>query len=225
MNAHTPNETLSDEQRIWHVSLVPIFGILWLLLPACIWLLDFGGELTRTVMGSAGRGVIPWLVGIPLGAWGISGGIFLRREVSPLYRTGRAGQAGGAARAARFGIAHAVALAGALAFAVLLAPRLGLLVIPSGFGLGGFLFIGGSLLKIGGPTARLGLSITIHLLVGSAFLFLLGPGIVPVIWPPPHALLGAAVLILAWIGWTGLTSPTRRLALASLRRLRSVRRG
>lgn len=64
---------------------------------------------------------------------------------------------------------------------------------------------------------RSGGILLLHLLGGAGFLLLLGPGIVPLEAAFGRAAIGAILIVPAWFGWSGLTSPSRRLVLGLLR--------
>ena len=60
----------------------------------------------------------------------------------------------------------------------------------------------------------------VQLLFGAVFFLLIMYGILSDWQPGPRALIGAGVLALAWMGWSGITPQSRRLALGYIRRLR-----
>ncbi len=73
------------------------------------------------------------------------------------------------------------------------------------------------------PSLPAVLGTVLYLLAGAGFLFVLGPGIVPVRQPIARGLIAAAMLACAWIGWTLLYPGSRRLALRLLRSIRGAR--
>ena len=203
-----PSNMHDTEMRIWRTSIVPVFGPFWILLPFCVWLLGFGADLIAPAGGVKGIAITATAASLVLGGWGFLGGLALSRRLD------QAGRGRGPATS------MAVSLAGSVLFAVILSSRLGMFVVPVGFCLCGLLFIGFCLLRSGEPVRRVGLVVMLHLLVGAGFLYVIGSGIVPVTQPLPRALIGAGLLLFAYVGWTGITSCSRRLALAYVRKLR-----
>lgn len=98
-----------------------------------------------------------------------------------------------------------------------IAGKLGALLLLVGWVVHAAAQLARSPVPIDTATLRCLLVLLLQLLVGAGFLLLLGPGIVPVESILLRALLGAALIVTAWFGLSGITSPSRRLALSVLR--------
>lgn len=196
------SETSRDdgEKRIWRTVIVPLFGPLWVILPLCVWLLGFGTGLIERFTGTAGMHITASVASIVFCVWAITTGISLGRSAR--------------------GMSIVIGLVGAAIAAAILSSRLGPVTIPLCLPVFGLLFALSSLLKSAEPVRRIGFALLIHLLLGAVFLYLIGSGIVPLRQPLPRAGVGGCLLLFAWVGWTGITSQSRRLALAYLRSLR-----
>ena len=63
------------------------------------------------------------------------------------------------------------------------------------------------------------LILLVQMLVGTIFFAIVMYGMLDDVAAAPRAAIGACVTALAWMGWSGITPQSRRLALGYLRRL------
>ena len=103
------------------------------------------------------------------------------------------------------------------------AGRLAALLLVAGWCVRAGAFASRAPLPIDGATLRCVLLLLLQFLLGAGLLLVLGPGIAPIEGVVPRSLLGGALILTAWLGLTGLSSPARRLALSFLRGARKRR--
>lgn len=71
-----------------------------------------------------------------------------------------------------------------------------------------------------GLVVRTGVILILQMFVGAVFLAVVLHGMLKEHPPLLRALIGACLVVLAWMGWSGITPHSRRLALGYLRLLR-----
>jgi murein biosynthesis integral membrane protein MurJ len=188
-----------------------LLACLWALLPVSVWLLSFGPELIRLVYARGAfdeasvRTTAAALGGFAIGLWAWFGGTILQRAFYAQRRL----------RTLLPLTILSLACFAALSFHW--APRMGVRGVSTAFSVANILFFASSLAFLGWGLARSVLPVLGYLLVGGGFLFLLGPGIVPDGPPVVRILIGAGLILLAWVGWTAMNPATRRLALTVIR--------
>ncbi|MFB3907653.1 MAG: lipid II flippase MurJ [Candidatus Eisenbacteria bacterium] len=203
-----------ERERFLQTTRTLVLACLWALLPVSVWLLGFGDDLVRVLYRRGAfdeesvRTTSSALSGFAIGLWAWFGATLLQRAFYARRRAGLLLPLTGGSLVV-FGL-----------FAWHASQRIGVGGVSLAFAVSQILFFLGCLFVLGWSIARSILPVLAYMLAGAAILWALGPGIVPPMPALPHLLVGAALIGLAWMGWTAMHPGTRRLALATVRRVR-----
>ena len=203
-----------DTERFRHSIRTLLLACLWALLPVSVYLLSFGEDLIRIIYarGAFGedsvRTTTAALSGFAIGLWAWFGGQILQRGFYAQRRLGTLLPL------------TAVSLVGYGVLAIGLAPQLGVRGISMAFSIANIAFFSLGLVALGWGLLVSVLPSLVYFLIGGAFLYIIGPGVVRESSPIVRVVLGAALTGLAWIGWTIMNPSTRRLLFSLIRTLR-----